>query len=146
LAFLNKGSGIANVTGEKLTEHQIVAAMSVTLAALGRTLSTFSLAPFWEGRQPYYGLLIEEAEFSASDAEAAFAVTLDDELQRANCEYATKRQTDRLGPVRVRRLPAGTWAAWRESRLAKTGGSMEQYKHPCLLPDAASVDGLPILA
>jgi hypothetical protein len=142
LAFLNKGSGIANVTGEKLTEHQVVAAMSAALGSLGGTLSMFSLTPLWEGLQPYYGLLIESPDFSG--AAAALAAILDDELQRANCEYATKRQTDRLGPVRIHPLPVGTWQLWRESRLAKTGGSMEQYKHPCLLPTAESLSGLPI--
>jgi hypothetical protein len=140
LGFLNKGSGISNITGEKLTEHQVVAAMSAALAASGRTLSAFSLAPLWNNQQPYYGLLIESTDGDAQ----GLAATLDQELQRANCEYATKRQTDRLGPVRIRPLPVGTWNAWRESRLAKTGGSMEQYKHPCLLPDAKALDGLPL--
>ncbi|HUQ68364.1 MAG TPA: GH3 auxin-responsive promoter family protein, partial [Planctomycetaceae bacterium] len=143
LAFLNKGSGIVSVTGEKLTEHQVVAAMSTTLASLGWTLSTFTLVPLWQGSQPYYGLLVEESELPDRDTGVRLAAAVDDALQQANCEYATKRQTNRLGPVRIRWLPAGTWHAWRETRLAKTGGSMEQYKHPCLLPDAESLTGLP---
>ena len=32
-------------------------------------------------------------------------------------------------------IPAGTWAAWDRDRLASTGGSPEQYKHPCLIGD-----------
>jgi hypothetical protein len=37
--------------------------------------------------------------------------------------------------VRALLVPAGTWAAWDRDRLAQTGGSPEQYKHPCLLGD-----------
>lgn len=144
LAFLNKGSGIASVTGEKLTEHQVVAAMSAALASLNLTLSTFSLVPLWRDQQPYYGLLIEEDDLPDRDAGKRLAAALDAELERANYEYATKRQSDRLGPVRIRWLPVGAWGEWQKTRLAKSGGSVEQYKHPCLLPDWESAGALPI--
>ena len=39
------------------------------------------------------------------------------------------------GPVRAVLIPAGSWAAWDRDRLAQTGGSPEQYKHPCLVGD-----------
>jgi hypothetical protein len=41
----------------------------------------------------------------------------------------------RLGPVRAAVVPAGTWQKWDRDRLATTGGSPEQYKHPCLIGD-----------
>ena len=28
-----------------------------------------------------------------------------------------------------------TWQQWDRQRLQKTGGTLEQYKHPCLIPD-----------
>lgn len=143
LAFLNKGSGIVSVTGEKLTEHQVVAAMSATLTALERTLSAFTLAPAWRGDLPHYELFVENAELSPFE-DTPLVTQLDAELQRANCEYVTKRQTGRLGAIELHPVPVGTWQTWQKTRLAKTGGSMEQYKHPCLLPDAEALNDLPI--
>jgi hypothetical protein len=52
-------------------------------------------------------------------------------------EYEAKRSSGRLGPVRAELIPAGTWAAWDRKRLEQTGGSPEQYKHPCLIGDIA---------
>jgi hypothetical protein len=143
LAFLNKGSGIASVTGEKLTEHQVVAAMTAVLATEGQTLSTFSLAPRWEQERPHYALLLEEGDLPDSTAGDRLAAALDAALHEANYEYAAKRKSDRLGPVRIFRLRPGFWGEWQQTRLARSGGTVEQYKHPCLFPDWESAGGLP---
>jgi len=37
--------------------------------------------------------------------------------------------------VRLELLPPHTWQQWDRKRLAKTGGTLEQYKHPCLIAD-----------
>jgi hypothetical protein len=37
--------------------------------------------------------------------------------------------------VRALLLPAGAWAQWDRQRLHRNGGTAEQYKHPCLIPD-----------
>jgi hypothetical protein len=42
-------------------------------------------------------------------------------------------------------LPAGFWPKWDRERLAKTGGSPEQYKHPCLIGDVNFRAGVPVL-
>ena len=39
------------------------------------------------------------------------------------------------GPVRLELLPTSTWQQWDRARLARTGGTPEQYKHPCLISD-----------
>src|SRR5262249_56305562 len=56
-------------------------------------------------------------------------------LAEINIEYASKRDTGRLGPVRLALLADHTWAHWDCQRLARTGGTAEQYKHPCLIAD-----------
>ncbi len=56
------------------------------------------------------------------------------QLKRQNLEYDTKRATLRLGPLRVSILPGGTWEQFTRTRLAESGGTSEQYKHPCLVP------------
>ena len=37
--------------------------------------------------------------------------------------------------VRTLLMPTGTWHQWDRQRLQRTGGTAEQYKHPCLIPD-----------
>ena len=54
---------------------------------------------------------------------------------RENVEYECKRSSARLGPVRLEPLPAGFWARWDRARLERSGGTLEQYKRPCLIGD-----------
>ncbi len=133
--FLGKGNRFANMTGEKLSEHHVTQAM----AALGWAVSAYTVAPVWNETQPHYAILLEESEdrtpFPALDAA----------LAEVNIEYAAKRQSGRLGPIRVALLPPGTWAAWDRARLATSGGSAEQYKRPCLQGDLKFVEGMPVL-
>lgn len=124
--FLGKGRRFANLTGEKLSEPQVAQAME----AAGGSLSAYVLAPVWDDAAPYYGLFVEEPEAAGLDALAA---ALDRALGERNVEYASKRQSGRLGPVRGRVVPAGFFARFDRDRLAATGGSPEQYKRPCLV-------------
>ena len=42
-------------------------------------------------------------------------------------------------------VPTGTWAKWDRERLAQTGGSPEQYKHPCLIGDMKFRESMTVL-
>ncbi len=72
------------------------------------------------------------------------AAEVESELQRLNVEYENKRATLRLGPIRVRRIPAGSWADFQKRRLAQSGGTVEQYKQPHLMPDLKAIDSFPV--
>ncbi|MFO0919136.1 MAG: GH3 auxin-responsive promoter family protein [Planctomycetaceae bacterium] len=135
LAFLRKGAGIANITGEKLAEHQVVEAVAAALAEGRRTLQAFSLAPCWDETQPFYGLFLEERDLVGADATLRLTSAIDAGLCEANMEYAAKRQSARLGAVQAISLPDGFWQRWDLCRLRERGGSPEQYKHPCLIAD-----------
>jgi hypothetical protein len=132
--FLGKGNRFANLTGEKLSEHHVTQAM----AKLGWAVNAYTVAPIWSETQPHYAILIEEAD--APDA--ARLQALDAALAEVNIEYAAKRQSGRLGPIRAALLPAGAWANWDRERLAKSGGSAEQYKRPCLQGDVKFAEGM----
>jgi len=41
----------------------------------------------------------------------------------------------RLGPIRLQLLGDRAWQLWDRQRLERTGGTLEQYKHPCLIAD-----------
>jgi len=146
IEFLSKGAHIANVTGEKLSEHHVTQAMTQVLREMNMTLTAYGLAPCWpsneatngsgaEFEQPYYGLFVEKCDLPDLSAGHRLAECLDACLRQLNSEYDSKRQSERLAPVRLQLVRDGFWLQWDRQRLQKTGGTLEQYKHPCLIND-----------
>jgi hypothetical protein len=134
LEFLNKGAHISSVTGEKISESQVVEAMKQATTALNMQLSYYTLTPIW-GDPPGYRLLIENGDLSSPAAAERLCELADERLRKLNVEYGEKRQTGRLSAVRATLLPPGTWTRFARGRQSRLGGSVEQYKHPCLVPD-----------
>ncbi|NUQ61167.1 MAG: GH3 auxin-responsive promoter family protein, partial [Pirellulales bacterium] len=139
LEFLNKGANFSNLTGEKLSEFQVVSAARRAFAELGRPIEIFSVAPVF-GDPPGYELLIESQSGPAAEQELARRIDL--HLAGMNCEYAERLRSGRLRPLRPRQVPPGTWDRLRQQRISRLGGSIEQYKHPCLINDLTAVDRL----
>jgi len=135
IEFLNKGASFSNLTGEKLSEFQVVHAVQKALSELNESLTSFSLAPCWDNEDPYYGLFVERGDFTQPDEAIGLAEAVDRHLRRLNIEYDAKRDSRRLGSVRALLMPRGAWNHWDRQRLQRTGGTAEQYKHPCLIPD-----------
>lgn len=132
LEFLHKGAHIASLTGEKLSESQVVMAMRSISQRLHLSLGLFTLAPVW-GDPPRYRLHLER---ELAGARAAIVVdALDRQLAEVNLEYQEKRATGRLAAPEVALLPTGTWRRFMDHRQGRLGGSVEQYKHPALTPD-----------
>ncbi len=135
--FLSKGAHFANITGEKLSEYHVTGAMAQVLHELDLSPSSYSLAPCWpatDSEPPYYGLFIERGDVPEPAGER-LAEHLDERLRKDNIEYDSKRLGQRLGPVRVAWLPVGFWQRWDRERLQRSGGALDQYKHPCLISD-----------
>jgi hypothetical protein len=95
--------------------------------------------PSW-GEPPFYSLLVEAGDLPSEDAAARLAEAVEAELRSHNIEYASKRDSLRLGPVRITCLPAGSWVEFQKRRLARSGGTVEQYKQPHLVPDLSAMD------
>ena len=131
IEFLNKGQHVANLTGEKLTEFQVVTAVNACVARLGLEVRNYCLAPTWEA-VPYYSLLVEEDEAPAARG-VEFASAVDLALRELNMEYQAKRRSERLRGVRVKTVPAGTWQAFDQREIAARSGRVEQYKHKFLV-------------
>ncbi len=134
LRFLHKGAHISNLTGEKISESQVVDAVRSALDSLGHRVATFTLTPVW-AEPPYYQLLIEDHDLPTDEIADRLAVATDAKLRELNCEYHEKRETGRLGSIRIARLQPGTWRRFAVQRQSRFGGSVEQFKHPCLIPD-----------
>ncbi len=139
LSFMNKGRHFANLTGEKLSEHQVVQAMSETFSALGLESCTFTLAPTM-GERPRYRLLLDSAPQLHQREKLARELQL--RLERINIEYADKCRSGRIEPIDVHEVPAGTWDTLRAQR-SQDRGNFEEYKHPCLTNDLGFIDRLP---
>jgi hypothetical protein len=134
LEFLHKGAHMASLTGEKLSESQVVTAVRGALNGEAPHVGEFTLGPVW-GDPPGYHLLVENRDALTADAVTGLAAKVDDRLQTINCEYREKRETGRLAPLTGVRLAPGTWQRYATERQTRLGSSTEQYKHPCLVPD-----------
>ena len=129
--FLNKGTHVASLTGEKITEFQVATAVNESVARLGLDVRNYCLCPTWAD-VPHYSLLVEECDAPADRAEE-FACAVDSGLQELNMEYKTKRTSGRLAPVCVKTIPAGAWRAYDRRTIEEHSGRVEQYKHKFLV-------------
>jgi hypothetical protein len=134
IEFLNKGAHFCSLTGEKLSEFQVVTAVRHAQAVLGVHLKSFLLLPAW-GDPPHYGLLVEDDDLPPGPLADRLAAEVEQQLARLNLEYENRRSTLRLGPIRTRRIVPGSWEEFQRRRLTRSGGTVEQYKQPCLMPD-----------
>jgi len=144
LEFLNKGAHFSSLTGEKLSEFQVVGALGAAQRSLNLRLGSFLLLPGW-GDPPCYHLLVEQSDLPDDRVAEQLQQAVEAELQRSNLEYENKRTTQRLGPIRIRRIIDGSWAEFQKRRLARSGGTVEQYKQPHLMPDLGALDSFQFL-
>lgn len=140
IEFINKASGFSSITGEKLSEQQVVLAVRRAGEDGGSVLDTFTFAPHWD-RIPYYDILIEEGALVGARAET-FATRVDEALRSLNVEYDAKRKSARLAPPRIVTLPAGSWTRYRDHKVRKNRGRIEQYKHVYLVQDLEFISRL----
>jgi GH3 auxin-responsive promoter len=138
IEFLNKGAHFSSLAGEKLSEHQVIAAVQAAQRTSGCALKSYLLLPCWS-EPPYYSLLVEEDDLNGPDPEARLAAAVEEELRRQNSEYANRQETLRLGPARIVRIRRGSWSEFQKRRLARSGGAVEQYKQPHLIPDLEQI-------
>ena len=139
IEFLNKGAHFSSLAGEKLSEHQVIAAVQAAQRLANVQLRSYLLLPSW-GEPPFYGLLVESSDLPSADLGQLLARVVEEQLRAQNIEYANKRDTLRLGPVCTILLADGSWAEFQRHRLARSGGTVEQYKQPHLIADLGAID------
>ncbi len=128
IEFIQKGRGVANITGEKLYEKQATRATADTAHQCSLTIPFFiALADRNASRYEFY---LELADASAPDLHE-FSRLLDDHLCQQNEEYKQKRASGRLKPAEARLLKPGTATRYRE-HLVKRGQKEGQFKVQCL--------------
>ncbi len=102
--FLSRGLHTANITGEKITEHQVVEAMRRACGRTGAALQRFTLQARFAAT-PFYELRLERSD---GVEPATLASLVDSALRELNVEYDSKRKSERLGAIRPIILPPGS--------------------------------------
>jgi len=132
--FLSRGLHTASITGEKLTEWQVVEAMRLAAAELAVRVERFTLQGVF-AHVPYYRLTIEPFAAELAPRVESLAGALDRRLGELNIEYAAKRAGGRLGPLRAVAAAAGHFEAVEREAIRLRLGRGEQYKHKYLLTE-----------
>jgi hypothetical protein len=137
IRFLNKGSHISSLVGEKLSESQVVSAMENAAAPIGVPVHCFTVCPILEDEVPYYRLIVELDGHRPLPPEMLQVLVehLDAELSHLNLEYSRKRKSQRLAGLRVLRVRTGTFDREREEIVRARDGRDFQYKHKYLETD-----------
>ena len=129
--FLCRGLHTANITGEKITESQVVEAMRRTKKQLGLNIERFTLQGVFHD-PAFYELKLESL---SPDQSSKTAHLLDQNLAEINIEYASKRQSARLGPIQPIVYTNAEFDQIERDKILKRKGRSEQYKHQYLLTE-----------
>ncbi len=124
LKFMQKGKGVTSITGEKLYEAQVLAAVSRVLGAFGRTPRFVMMLADEVARS--YRLYVET---DAGDKPAAhrLAELVDAQLRSTNIEFDAKRESGRLGALEAAWLAPGTEQAYKQASVQQ-GQREAQFK------------------
>ncbi len=131
IEFLHKGAHVSSITGEKITERQVVMAFECAAGEHSVTDSDFVLAPQWAD-PPFYRLYIETAENRPDGWARRFAGAVDEHLQKINIEYSSKRSSGRLGVMEPAVVQSGVFASLDAALATRFRQSNEQFKHKYL--------------
>ncbi len=123
LEFVQKGKGTTSITGEKLTESQVLSAAPAVLSQRGVGQRFFIVIADEEAAA--YTMYVEADRHEGGDG---IAQEVDERLSKLNVEYEAKRKSGRLAPLRLRWLRRGTGDAYRATCVA-TGQRDAQFKY-----------------
>lgn len=130
IEFVRKGQGISSITGEKLTESQVTAAVLGVVKRYRFNIEHFTACVEW-GEPPRYAFYAEVGD-DMGDAEChQFLHAVDRALYAQNIEYESKRESQRLGPLVLKRVAPGSYQRLRQRRVAE-GAPEAQVKIPHL--------------
>ncbi|MGH1492310.1 MAG: GH3 auxin-responsive promoter family protein [Acidimicrobiales bacterium] len=128
IGFVQKGRGVTNITGEKLSESQVLNAIKTAQAEMQMTVSFFiALA---DEEAAHYRLYVEHdlpSDGNGLSPAAELANMVEALVQETNIEYRSKRASQRLGAIQGYDVADGTGAAYRDDRV-QSGQRDAQFK------------------
>lgn len=134
IEFIQKGSIVSSVTGEKVYEMQITEAVNRAAKLIGANLQFYSAFVEW-GSVPRYAFLVEFMNDLSWENKVALLRHIESELVNLNIEYDVKRRSQRLGSPVLKVVPQGTFEAYRSKKVCQ-GCHDGQIKIPKLATDA----------
>lgn len=131
--FIQKGEGITNLTGEKLSESQIMQAIDAASRASKVNIEFYTM--FCDPKNYMYKLYAEFPEQVSEITQQTFIKSVDEHLKFINPEYSAKRGSKRLKQPVLHKLVPNSYEKLK-SRLLHDGSVREgQYKVSCLRSD-----------
>lgn len=131
IAFVRKGLGISSITGEKITEEQVLTAIKQVARQLNLLAISHFTAEVALGMPPHYVCFAELNSALPQSVQDEFIRLFDHSLRMQNPEYEDKRSSRRLGMPSLRILPPGTYTRLRQQRVLE-GAPEAQVKIPLL--------------
>jgi sterol desaturase/sphingolipid hydroxylase (fatty acid hydroxylase superfamily) len=124
LKFVQKGKGVTNITGEKLYESQVLAAVHRVMDQIGHAPRFVIMLADEAGR--HYRLYVE-TDARDKPHSPQLAKMVDVQLRLLNVEYDAKRESGRLGELVATWLAPGTEEAYRHAGI-QAGQREGQFK------------------
>jgi hypothetical protein len=134
MRFSHRYGQVSSLTGEKLTEPQIDAAVTAANAPVRLQLVDYQVAAEW-GEPPRYLLMLELGAAAGEVELRGLLAAFEAALAASNIEYAAKRGSGRLGPPALVVLERGEFERQRRQQALERGGSDAQVKVPKLRRD-----------
>jgi sterol desaturase/sphingolipid hydroxylase (fatty acid hydroxylase superfamily) len=124
LKFMQKGKGVTNITGEKLYESQVLAAVRQVVGEFGRT-PRFVMMLADEAAQRYR--LYVETDAGPKPPSKRLEEHVDAQLRSLNIEYDAKRESGRLAEIVATWIRPGTEEAYKQASV-RQGQREGQFK------------------
>jgi hypothetical protein len=131
IRFVRKGLGVSSITGEKITEEQVLVALTHATRQMHLLQVSHFTAEVELGLPPHYVCYAELNESMTDSVKNEFVRIFDHSLKNQNPEYQDKRDSKRLGLPVLKTLPPGTYTRLRQQRVAE-GAPEAQVKIPLL--------------
>lgn len=125
--MISKVNGIVTITGEKLYEGQFINAVNQASAATGLKLNYFAgYANLNESRYDWYFEFVDQT-VSQEQADE-FGRLVDENIQKINIEYESKRKSFRLKDQKVFRLQEDSFRKFKTYILEQTKQDASRFK------------------
>lgn len=138
--FIRKGAGFTNLTGEKLTETQVLEAVDRVRVSSGIDVPNFTMC--CDEANLCYKLYVEFPRNVQNGSKQAFADALDTTLRTINPEYDCKRGSERLAAPLLKELPPESYEALKTTLVNRGMAREGQYKVVYLQRKAAVLEVL----
>lgn len=125
IEFVRKGRGMTNITGEKLSVNQIIAAFQKASADTGIIPDHFKAEADVDNSR--YVFRLEPTKPVDTDKARRFLTSLDSSLKDINIEYKAKRESTRLGNPILHIMREG-WYERDRKKLVESGRRAFQAK------------------